>query len=66
MVSLGSYLGHDTRMVTASEVRSLYPFLDLDASDVLGGMYSPTDGSVDPDGITRAYTAGAREGRKDE
>ena len=36
----------------------LLPHLNI--SDLVGGIYSATDGSVDPTGLTTAYARGAR------
>ena len=48
MLGLGSYLGDDTVLVTPSEAKSVYPMLNTDG--IVGGMYSKTDGSIDPTG----------------
>ena len=51
------YTGNTGRMVTAGEARDLFPLLDT--KGLLGGVYSETDGSVDPTSLTMAYIKGA-------
>ena len=59
MLGLGSYLGQDTLLVTPDEARAIYPLLDA-SHGLLGGMFSPTDGSIDPTGLTNAFAKGAK------
>ena len=47
-------------MVTAQDCARLHPLLRTD--DILGAVYSESDGSVDPAGLTAAYVKGARDG----
>ena len=54
---IASYTGNTGRMVTPGEVRDLFPLLDT--GGLLGGVYSETDGSVDPTSLTMAYIKGA-------
>ncbi len=50
--------GVDLEMMTAEEMRDVYPFLET--HDILGGSYDPTDGDIDPAQLTQAYAKGAR------
>ncbi len=51
--------GPETRLLTASEVKDLYPLMNVD--DVIGGMFAPGDGQADPSGITQSLARGARQ-----
>lgn len=50
--------GIELEMMTAEEMRTIYPFLET--HDLLGGSYDPTDGDIDPAQLTQAYAKGAR------
>ena len=58
-LSVGRALGFNIELVTPSRVRDLHPFYNLDG--VLGALYTPDDGHVDPSGVTQALAAGARK-----
>ena len=57
-LSVGRALGFNIELVTPSRVRDLHPFYNLDG--VLGALYTPDDGHVDPSGVTQGLAAGAR------
>ena len=50
----------DTELITPGEIKALCPVLNID--DVLGGLYDPLDGHLDPSGTTQAYAKAARLG----
>ena len=52
------HMGLDTRMLTAEEIGELSPITNLDG--ILGGLYDPLDGHLDPSGTTHAYAKAAR------
>ena len=54
---VAQYTGNTARMVSPSQARDLFPLLDT--AGLLGGVYSETDGSVDPTSLTTAYIKGA-------
>ena len=54
------YMGLDTRIVGPNEIRELSPITDVEG--VIGGLYDPLDGHLDPSGTTHAYAAAARKG----
>jgi len=54
------YMGLDTRIVTPAEIAEIAPITNLDG--VLGGLYDPLDGHLDPSGTTHAYARAARMG----
>ncbi len=52
------YMGLDTRIVGPEEIRALSPITDT--AGVLGGLYDPLDGHLDPYGTTHAYAKAAQ------
>ena len=50
--------GLPVEIVSASEAADRFPLID--ASRVLGAQYVPTDGHVDPTGLTLAFATGAK------
>lgn len=51
-------LGLDTELVSREEVRRRCPIMDI--SDVLGALYDPMEGYLDPYGATIAFSKAAR------
>src|SRR5262249_25753449 len=51
-------LGLETQLLSRSEVRELCPLMDT--SEVLGAIFAPDDGHLDPYGATHAYARAAR------
>jgi dimethylglycine dehydrogenase len=52
------HMGLDTELVTPEEIRQLSPITNT--SGVLGGLYDPLDGHLDPSGTTHAYAKAAQ------
>jgi len=52
------YMGLDTRIVGPDEIRELSPITNTDG--VLGALYDPLDGHLDPSGTTHAYAKAAK------
>ncbi len=52
------HMGLDTELVTPEEIRQLSPITNTDG--VLGGLYDPLDGHLDPSGTTHAYAKAAQ------
>ncbi len=52
------YMGLDTEIVGPDEIRKLSPITNTDG--VLGALYDPLDGHLDPSGTTHAYAKAAR------
>jgi glycine cleavage system aminomethyltransferase T/glycine/D-amino acid oxidase-like deaminating enzyme len=50
--------GLPLELITASEAQALFPLMSTDG--VLGAIYLPTDGWLDPSGLALALAAGAR------
>jgi len=57
-LSVGRSLGFNIELVDTQFVQKLHPFYNLDG--VLGALYTPDDGHVDPSGVTQAMATGAR------
>lgn len=51
-------LGLESELLTPEEVKKLAPIVDT--STVIGGLYDPDEGHLDPYGTTHAYAKGAR------
>ncbi|MDP9481963.1 MAG: FAD-dependent oxidoreductase, partial [Chloroflexota bacterium] len=51
--------GLPLELISPSEAQGLFPLMSLDG--VLGAVYLPTDGWLDPSGLTQALAAGARK-----
>ena len=58
-LSVGKALGFNIELVQPDRVSALHPFYNLDG--VLGALYTPDDGHVDPSNVTMALAAGARQ-----
>ena len=50
--------GVNSRMCTVDECLEIYPYMNPEG--VLGGLFHPEDGHVDPAGVTQAMAKGAR------
>lgn len=57
-VSLGRAFGLDAEVVDARLAQELWPLLDVD--DVIGAVWSPADGRVNPSDVTLALSKGAK------
>ncbi len=53
------YMGLDTEIVGPDEIAKLSPITNTDG--VLGALYDPLDGHLDPSGTTHAYARAARQ-----
>jgi dimethylglycine dehydrogenase len=54
------YMGLETEILSPAEIAKVAPITNLD--DILGGLYDPLDGHLDPSGTTHAYAKAARMG----
>ena len=52
--------GFDIHTLSPQEAHRMFPLISLDG--VVGAMFVPGDGSVDPSSLTQAYARGARAG----
>jgi dimethylglycine dehydrogenase len=53
------YMGLETEVVGPTEIRELSPITNTDG--ILGALYDPLDGHLDPAGTTQAYAKAARQ-----
>ena len=53
------YMGLETELVSPAEIRKLSPIIDTEG--VIGGLYDPLDGHLDPSGTTHAYAKAAQK-----
>lgn len=58
-LSVGRSLGFNIDLVGPEKVAELHPFYNLEG--VIGALYTPDDGHVDPSNVTMAMAAGARQ-----
>jgi 4-methylaminobutanoate oxidase (formaldehyde-forming) len=58
IVGYSKAFGMPLQMLSAKESHDLFPLMALD--DLKGGVYLPTDGYIDPTGLTNALAAGAK------
>ncbi|MXQ06813.1 FAD-dependent oxidoreductase [Alphaproteobacteria bacterium GH1-50] len=54
------YMGLETELLTPAEIAERAELVNIDG--VLGGLYDPLDGHLDPSGTTHAYARAARMG----
>lgn len=54
------YMGLETEIISASEIAEISPITNV--TGVVGGLYDPLDGHLDPSGTTQAYAKAARMG----
>lgn len=57
--SMGRYQGMDIEILTPEETKDRYPFLET--HDLVGSLYDPHDGDIDPAQLTQALAKGARD-----
>jgi glycine cleavage system T protein len=60
LVAVSRSFGLPLEQISPREAQALFPLMTLD--DVRGAVYLPTDGFIDPTGLTMALAAGARSG----
>ncbi|AZV78367.1 FAD-dependent oxidoreductase [Parasedimentitalea marina] len=54
------FMGLETEIISPEEIRKIAPVTNTDG--ILGGLYDPLDGHLDPSGTTHAYAKAARLG----
>lgn len=53
------FIGLQSELITPSEIKALCPLVDT--TDILGGLWFPDEGHLDPYGCTQAYARAARK-----
>ena len=56
---MGRHQGMDLEILTPDEIKARYPFIET--HDIVGGLYDPNDGDIDPAQLTQALAKGARD-----
>ena len=51
--------GIESEMLTPQEIKQRHPFLEI--HDIIGGLWDPSDGDIDPSQVTQAFAKGARD-----
>ncbi|MBD3665696.1 FAD-dependent oxidoreductase [Sulfitobacter sp. TSTF-M16] len=59
VAGMGRYQGLQMDICTPEQLREMHPFMET--HDILGGMWDPLDGDIDPAQLTQALAKGARE-----
>jgi len=54
------FMGLETEIVTPEEIKKIAPVTSVEG--IIGGLYDPLDGHLDPSGTTHAYAKAARMG----
>ncbi|MGJ8616119.1 MAG: GcvT family protein [Sulfitobacter sp.] len=57
--SMGNYQGLSLEMMDIAAIKEKYPFIET--HDLVGGLYDPDDGDIDPAQLTQALAKGARD-----
>jgi dimethylglycine dehydrogenase len=60
VAAMSDLAGLDLEMLSVERLQEIYPFLDT--KGLLGGLWDPADGHIDPTSVTNAMAAGARQG----
>jgi dimethylglycine dehydrogenase len=58
VVGMGRYQGMALELLEPDEIKARYPFLEV--HDLMGALYDPNDGDIDPAQLTQALAKGAR------
>jgi dimethylglycine dehydrogenase len=58
VADIGEFVGYPFHTITPSELADIYPLTSLDG--LIGALYEPNDGHVDPTLVTQAMAASAR------
>lgn len=58
LAEMGNVYSIESTVVAPEHIQDIHPLLATD--DVVGALYSPTDGTIDPTGAVTAYSRGAK------
>jgi dimethylglycine dehydrogenase len=56
---MGKHQGMDLEILDPDEIKARYPFIET--HDIVGALYDPNDGDIDPAQVTQALAKGARD-----
>ncbi|HAV62242.1 MAG TPA: sarcosine dehydrogenase [Verrucomicrobiales bacterium] len=51
--------GIEFEVIGANDIKDKYPFMEMDG--IIGGLYDPFDGDIDPSQLVQAYAKGAKD-----
>ena len=57
--TFGKFFGIESHVLSPEETKKLYPLMNV--TDIYGTLYSPADGTIDPNGICQATTRFAKQ-----
>lgn len=57
-IGMGKYQGMELSILDLDEIKERYPFIET--HDLIGALYDPNDGDIDPAQLTQAMAKGAR------
>ncbi|MFM0218029.1 GcvT family protein [Paraburkholderia caledonica] len=60
VMARGAYIGVPFQMLTPAQLKEIYPFIELDG--LVGALWDPRDGDIDPAQLTQALARAARNG----
>ncbi len=60
VAAMSDLAGLNLEIIDNDRLKELYPFLDT--TGLVGGLWDPADGHIDPTSVTNAMAAGARQG----
>ena len=49
MYTISKYVKNESSIVSPAQIKELHPYIDTEK--IIGGIYVPDDGSVDPTGL---------------
>jgi sarcosine dehydrogenase len=59
LATIGKFYQVESHIISPEECKKMYPLMATD--DLQGALFSPSDGLIDPSGITQAYAKGAKQ-----
>lgn len=59
VASVGKLIGYDCEIIDREKIKQIFPHVGVEG--VLAGAWTPSDGHVDPAGVTQAMAKGARD-----
>eukprot|EP00397_Hematodinium_sp_SG-2012_P003570 GEMP01003578.1.p1 GENE.GEMP01003578.1~~GEMP01003578.1.p1 ORF type:complete len:834 (+),score=156.71 GEMP01003578.1:93-2594(+) len=57
--TIGRFFGIDSQILSPADAKDVYPLIGNE--DLVGCLYSPGDGLIDPSGVVMAYVKGAKQ-----
>ena len=58
--AMAKAIGIEFEMLSPAEIKERHPFLET--HEIIGGLWDPSDGDIDPSQVTQALAKGARDG----